>query len=354
MKKIIIFLLALSFCIVFSACGQNTTVSDINFETVDLSGMTFEIPDTWEEDNSNTTKDSVRYNTPYGDGSLFGVMIFPGSPDMDFSTQETRDEFISSFAKMYGDIEDSTNALSDSFDITPNVTGPLYAEILTEECTIAGNAGLHHVYTSSSSGQNIQYDMYATSKNNYIISYMGAIDALADEKMKNEFSDLIAYIVDSSDFSQFPEASIDPESSPAPTQSPAQEEDAENTLQTTDNQTLDPSLGKDVSTLRGMFIKNVTNDVTGNWREFLYYGNMDFSEYVLSYYNEYFESDSEVHFVINYTAETTTRINCGFGVLYASVYKYVDGEENDAKMLPAGDLIEEYTVNIETGKIEKE
>jgi len=116
--------------------------------------------------------------------------------------------------------------------------------------------------------------------------------------------------------------------------------------------TFDPSLGKDISGFHVALNRNVNNDVTGNWRVAQISETIDFNEYALSYYQEYFGSDSEVHFVINRTYGTTTRMNASGGLLSLSVYEYVKGEELDAKMLPAGMLLGKYTVDMKTGEIE--
>lgn len=116
--------------------------------------------------------------------------------------------------------------------------------------------------------------------------------------------------------------------------------------------TFDPSLGKDISGFYVAFNRNVNNDVTGNCRVAQISEAIDFNEYALSYYQEYFGSDSEVHFVINRTYGTTTRLNASVGILSLSVYEYVKGEELDAKKLPAGTLLGKYTVDMKTGEIE--
>ena len=111
-------------------------------------------------------------------------------------------------------------------------------------------------------------------------------------------------------------------------------------------------IGKDISIYDISFNKKVRNDVTGNWRVAQFAENIDFKEYALSYYEEFFESDSEVHFVINRNYGTTTRINVSSGLLFVSTYEYTDGEEHDAKKLPAGMLLGEWTIDISTGEIE--
>lgn len=97
----------------------------------------------------------------------------------------------------------------------------------------------------------------------------------------------------------------------------------------------------------------VRNDKTGNWR---YSGfsesGVDISEYALSYYNEYFESDKEIHAVINFANKTTTRISCSGEMLFVAVLKYVEKEEHDANIMFSGEVIKDYIVYTDNGDIE--
>ena len=96
---------------------------------------------------------------------------------------------------------------------------------------------------------------------------------------------------------------------------------------------------------------NVQNDVTDNWRLSKASTNLHSSEYILFYYKNFFKSDNEIHAIINFTDNTTIRIKPILGMLDVSVFSHIDGEENDAKILFGGKLIETYQVNIDTGEI---
>ena len=97
----------------------------------------------------------------------------------------------------------------------------------------------------------------------------------------------------------------------------------------------------------------VRNDTTGNWRISLIAENIDMSEYALDYYKQYFTDDSEIHFIVNFNYNTTTKIMVMGGDLDVTVQEYVAKEEHDAKMLGSGTVLAEYFVNIETGELEK-
>ena len=100
-------------------------------------------------------------------------------------------------------------------------------------------------------------------------------------------------------------------------------------------------------------VSKVRNDSTGNWRISLIAENIDMSEYALDYYKQYFTDDSEIHFIVNFNYNTTTKIMVMGGDLDVTVQEYVAKEEHDAKMLGSGTVLAEYFVNIETGELEK-
>ena len=97
----------------------------------------------------------------------------------------------------------------------------------------------------------------------------------------------------------------------------------------------------------------VRNDNTGNWRISLIAENIDMSEYALDYYKQYFTDDSEIHFIVNFNYNTTTKIMNMGGQLDVTVQDYVSKEEHDANVLGSGTVLAEYFVDKETGEIEK-
>ncbi len=101
------------------------------------------------------------------------------------------------------------------------------------------------------------------------------------------------------------------------------------------------------------FSKTVPMDVTGKWRSCLIYSNQDFIKCASDYYHGYFESDDEIHAVINLYLKTTTKVTVSGVNLMAVVYEYVDGEEHDAKELFSGTHYGTYLINKVTGESEK-
>lgn len=96
----------------------------------------------------------------------------------------------------------------------------------------------------------------------------------------------------------------------------------------------------------------VRNDVTGNWRiSTIADTDADAFDYCVDYYKEMFSSDEEIHGIVNFSTNTTSKISVLYdGVLDVCVYEYLDGEEHDAQLLFGGDLLKEDFISIETGE----
>ena len=97
----------------------------------------------------------------------------------------------------------------------------------------------------------------------------------------------------------------------------------------------------------------VYQDVTGKWRVTLIYSDKDFIPYAPDYYHGYFESDDEIHAIINLYLKTTTKLTVSGVYLNATVYEYIDGEEHSANTLFSGMQYSSYTINKVTGEYEK-
>lgn len=111
---------------------------------------------------------------------------------------------------------------------------------------------------------------------------------------------------------------------------------------------------KDIHNIDGNFSANkVRNDVTGNWRISTIAANVNMVDYALSYYKKCFYDDEEIHGIVNFNNNTTTCIKYMSGLLYVTVYEYVDGEEHDADIMYSGTVLEDYIVYPDNGDIEK-
>lgn len=111
---------------------------------------------------------------------------------------------------------------------------------------------------------------------------------------------------------------------------------------------------KDITELRPSKQNTVRNDVTGKWKCILVAeNNFNVEDYALSCYENYFDSDETILAVINLTTKTSASVSKVAGVLYVSVYEYVDGEEHDAKIMFSGLHLVDYMVYTDNGDIEK-
>ena len=98
-------------------------------------------------------------------------------------------------------------------------------------------------------------------------------------------------------------------------------------------------------------VRNVRNDVTGNWRIATIAESIEIQNYALDYYNKYFEGDDEFHAIVNFTYNTTSKISVMGNLLDVTIYEYVDKEEHDAKLLFSGMVLDEYFIDIDSGEI---
>ncbi len=106
----------------------------------------------------------------------------------------------------------------------------------------------------------------------------------------------------------------------------------------------------------GMKPYSMRNDVTGNWKVVKFASPKgEVEKYALDYYNKYFEKieSNEVHWLVNYTNNTTTSISCFGSFLEVRTYEYVDKEEHDAHAIGGGMPLTSYFVWLDNGDIEK-
>ena len=90
---------------------------------------------------------------------------------------------------------------------------------------------------------------------------------------------------------------------------------------------------------------SVKNDSTGKWRVSECLTDQQPSEWAKQYYEAFFESDDEVHAVINFTLNTTNRITVAGDQINIDIMDYVQGEEHYADLLFSGNFIETQTVS---------
>lgn len=100
-----------------------------------------------------------------------------------------------------------------------------------------------------------------------------------------------------------------------------------------------------------VFTDSIPYDVTGNWRLARITKDIDIVDYALDYYHTRFRNDNEIHAIVNYTNKTTTKISVMDDLMDVTVHKYVEDEENSARTLFSGKIIESYYIYMDNGDI---
>ncbi|GEM_PF-3709245 len=99
---------------------------------------------------------------------------------------------------------------------------------------------------------------------------------------------------------------------------------------------------------------SIINDKTGNCKFSRISTSENVLEYISSYYKNNFTNSNEIHFIVNYTLKTTTRVSKMLdNVLVVNTYEHVDKEELDAKKLCSGMELGEYWIYLDNGDIQK-
>lgn len=149
--------------------------------------------------------------------------------------------------------------------------------------------------------------------------------------------------------------SSDNEKSKAVADKPAEDEKESNKTEDSNNNSKEESdkfpktIADDIDVV---FSESVPKDVTGKWRLACVATEKEIQTYALEYYNSYFQSDDEIHAIVNDSLKTTNKLaKISSDILDIAIYEYVDKEENDAKILFTGTLLANYQVNIPTGEV---
>ena len=94
---------------------------------------------------------------------------------------------------------------------------------------------------------------------------------------------------------------------------------------------------------------SINDDTTGKWRLNRMTGTTNPVDFAFDYYKNFMQPD-EIHYIINFSTNTTTIIQNMAGMLYVRVLEHVDKEEITAKTIGSGAVLQEKYFNIETGE----
>lgn len=103
----------------------------------------------------------------------------------------------------------------------------------------------------------------------------------------------------------------------------------------------------------GIKVRNVNDDITGDWRMTYVNTTMSAEEYAIAYYKEYFKADTELHFLINQHLKTMAVIDQLGDFLDVRIYEYTLGEEYSADTMISEIKYGEWYVHLDTGEIQK-
>lgn len=103
----------------------------------------------------------------------------------------------------------------------------------------------------------------------------------------------------------------------------------------------------------GIKVRNVNDDITGDWRMTYVDTKETAEEYAIAYYKEYFKADTELHFLVNQHLKTVAVIDQLGNFLDVRIYEYTLGEEYSADTIASGIKYGEWYVHLDTGEIQK-
>lgn len=103
----------------------------------------------------------------------------------------------------------------------------------------------------------------------------------------------------------------------------------------------------------GIKVRDVNDDITGDWRMTYVNTTMSAEEYAIAYYKEYFKADTELHFLVNQHLKTMAVIDQLGNFLDVRIYEYTPGEEYSADTMTSEIKYGEWYVHLDTGEIQK-
>lgn len=125
-----------------------------------------------------------------------------------------------------------------------------------------------------------------------------------------------------------------------------QEEDKLDEVSWDDVKDLDKIVGKsdkDYSSITKTKPDKVRNDNTGKWKKSVIAENLKMEEYALSYKDLYME-EGEIHFIINFNYNTTSKLSYLDSLLYLTITEYEKKEEHDARDIGSGMILGKYII----------
>lgn len=290
-------------------------------------GLKYKIPNDWNKTDTSTSTDlTFSKDDDTITHGLIGVYYYEF--DGDIIQKEN-------FRSLVSNIKDGEN-YNGKFHSESSTINGVKVNFFSYELDINGDAYfMKGIVFNCGNGYCILDFIYPTNKD-----YGKLFDNIA-----NSISVNTSAIVTATEKPNETEASVSATEEPTTTEV--------TTEATTEKTTQVKPKSKDITDKDIDFSSDYRNDSTGKWRIAITSDSFDIEKYALSYYLNYFKDDDEIHVIVNFTRMTTTKISDMGDTLDVSIHEYTKGEEHDANKALGGMLLNEYHVNIKTGKITK-
>lgn len=323
-KRIVALSMLLLLLILLVACTPKKKTSKKeddpykNFKTVTNSnGITYKVPKSWNTPDPNSDDVSLYYKNDLGDNDgLLSVAYFK----FDENVLDSKN------------IEKLKNSIKKYKD---------YKDDLQGEYTQINDISIEKLY------YNVSINRTTYKKQMIVFPVKSGYFAIATQSLPendhSEFNKILESIKINHDF----------EFSDNDTETKENTEEETTTTESTTEEHKIKLKSKDITERDINFQDEYRNDSTGKWRLATTSDSFDIQKYALSYYYNYFKSDDEIHILVNFTRMTTTRMTVSGNVLDVSIHEYTKDEEHDANKALSGMLLNEYHVNMDTGKISK-
>lgn len=330
-KKILTLGLVILMAISLTACSTSNTSNkspavdkykDYKQYTTEF-GLKYKLPKNWSEDSTdiNTELTYTKDGCTAEDG-MIGVYYYEFDGDI---TQKDN------FRSLVNNIKNMENYSGDFYSESSNING-IKAKRYSYKLVVNSNEyTMNGITFNCGNGYSILNFIFPSNKN-----------------YSNVFTDIANSIsIDTSAVVTATEKQTE-----VPTTEEVTEASTQSTTETKKKNNTTHNI-KDINTFDIIFAGDYRNDTTGKWKLATTSDSFDIQKYAVSYYNNYFKSDDEIHIIVNFSRMTTTKISNMGGILDISIYDYVKGEEHDAKEALSGTFLNEYHVNISSGKITK-
>ena len=178
MKKVLLLTLLAILALSLTACGapaeEAPAEQGTTFVSDGLVDLSYSVPEGWErkEDNSTTL---MYYPNYEGAAAVLSLWMEDVKDDAAFDVEANKTVYILVY----------TSGCKD------------YSPELTEDVTIAGGPGLHHIFNYTSQNFPARCELYAFTVNNQLYAFSSIMNSEADESIIEDMSAKMQQVVES-------------------------------------------------------------------------------------------------------------------------------------------------------------